>query len=93
MGCIEKNWPYFLGFGLPLSLLLDTLGGGDVLSTACAFSLLFPVFIVAGNEAHVAMNAENVAILVFYPTVAASNVVFSTFHGLVEGKSKSRQQH
>eukprot|EP00118_Oscarella_pearsei_P027734 m.311323 g.311323 ORF g.311323 m.311323 type:complete len:321 (+) comp65209_c0_seq1:311-1273(+) len=41
---IEENWPYYLGFGLPLAMVM-TLSGSMYTSTAL-FGVLFPSFLV-----------------------------------------------
>ncbi len=51
LNSIENNWPYFLGFGLPLTMLTEWCS--DYITAGCAFSLLFPLYIVAGNQVRV----------------------------------------
>ncbi|XP_021944599.1 etoposide-induced protein 2.4 homolog [Folsomia candida] len=48
---LESNWPYFIGFGLPLSILTGYYG--DWVVSGCIFAVSFPVFIIAGNEGEV----------------------------------------
>ncbi len=72
---VECNWPYFLGFGLPLAFI-TSIPDSQVVS-GCVFSSLFPLFLVSGNQAHVAVTAHDVAIRIFNPTIALSNLIFS----------------
>ncbi len=72
---IEHHWPYFLGFGLPLTVL--TLLPSSFVASGCVFSILFPLFIISGNQAQVVMTASNVTVNVFHPTILVSNVIFS----------------
>ena len=46
---IELYWPYFLGFGLPLTML-STLIFKSMIVNECIFSILFPFAIVAATS-------------------------------------------
>ncbi|CAF1371287.1 unnamed protein product [Rotaria magnacalcarata] len=46
---IESHWPYFLGFGLPLTMLSTQLFK-SVIVNECIFSILFPFAIVAATS-------------------------------------------
>lgn len=72
---VECHWPYFLGFGLPLALI-TSYPESQVVS-GCVFSILFPLFLVSGNQAQVAVTYQNVSVRIFNPTIALSNLIFS----------------
>lgn len=72
---IEYNWPYFLGFGIPLAILTE-LPNSFILS-GCVFSTLFPLFIISGNEASPKAITYDFPIKIFSPVIAISNTIFS----------------
>lgn len=72
---IEYNWPYFLGFGIPLAILTE-LPNSFILS-GCVFSTLFPLFIISGNEASPKAITFDFPIKIFSPVIAISNTIFS----------------
>lgn len=72
---IEYNWPYFLGFGLPLAILTE-LPKSFILS-ACVFSTLFPLFIISGNEAVPKHSQLDFPIKIFFPVITVSNLIFN----------------
>jgi len=72
---IESNWPYFLGFGLPLAVI-TSMPESQVIA-GCVFSVLFPLFIVSGNQAAIIPSPGVPALNIFSPTIMISNAVFS----------------
>jgi etoposide-induced 2.4 mRNA len=72
---VENNWPYFLGFGAPLAVLTNM--SESVVVSGCVFSILFPLFIVSGNQAQVAMDSGAAPLHIFHPTIAISNAIFA----------------
>ncbi|CAH0395304.1 unnamed protein product [Bemisia tabaci] len=72
---IENNWPYFIGFGLPLAILTELPKSYFV--SGCVFSILFPLWIISGNEANPVMNSNDCPLRLFSPVIVLSNAVFN----------------
>ncbi|XP_023337259.1 etoposide-induced protein 2.4 homolog [Eurytemora carolleeae] len=72
---VETNWPYFLGFGLPLAVI-TSLPTSQV-AAGCVFSIIFPLFIVAGNQASIVPSPGVPRLNIFAPTILLSNSVFA----------------
>lgn len=72
---IEQNWPYFIGFGLPLAL--STQIPSSYVVSGCVFSILFPLFILSANEANPVFNRSDIPLKLFSPAVAISNSLFN----------------
>ncbi|XP_027195885.1 EI24 domain-containing protein tank [Dermatophagoides pteronyssinus] len=68
---IERMWPYFFGFGLPLALVTHSLPN-YYLNTAC-FAFLFPLFILSANETHLDLKKSDHKIPFFSGVVWISN--------------------
>lgn len=72
---IEINWPYFLGFGLPLAVI--TSWPSSLVVSGCVFSIFFPLFIVSGNQAQVITCDKQIEFRIFHPTVVISNAILT----------------
>jgi len=71
---IEINWPYFLGFGLPLTVLTSL--PETFLMSGCWFSILFPIFIISANEAEPLTRTSDFPLQLFSPSVYTFNTIF-----------------
>lgn len=71
---VESNWPYFVGFGLPLAIL-TSVPSSTVIS-GCIFSMLFPLLIVSANEAEPTDEKFNYRLRLFTPVIVISNAIF-----------------
>ena len=83
---IENNVPYFLGFGLPLTLVSST--HESALINGCIYAMLFPFLILSAFEATPPLeistqasrapdNDQDFSLPVFRPVITISNFVFS----------------
>ncbi|XP_022907987.1 etoposide-induced protein 2.4 homolog [Onthophagus taurus] len=68
---IEMNWPYFIGFGLPLTLITQF----SYIISACIFSTTFPIFIISANEANPVTIQSVYPLHLFSPSVKVSNIL------------------
>lgn len=71
---IENNWPYFVGFGLPLAVL-TSLPESFIVS-GCVFSILFPLFIISANEAESIHEIHDMPLRLFAPSAKFTNNLF-----------------
>ena len=69
------NFSPNLGFGLPLAII-TSYPESQVVS-GCVFSILFPLFLISGNQAQVVVTYQDVTMRIFNPTIALSNLIFS----------------
>ncbi|XP_067624657.1 etoposide-induced protein 2.4 homolog isoform X2 [Eurosta solidaginis] len=72
---IENNWPYFLGFGLPLTILTNMTD--SIIVSSCIFSIFFPLFLLSSNEAIPIVDTTNVPMRLFTPVIFVSNLLFT----------------
>lgn len=72
---IEGNWPYFLGFGLPLAVLTQL--SSSYVTSGCVFSIFFPLFIISGNEAEPVTGTCDCQLKLFSPVIAIANALFN----------------
>ncbi|XP_005182704.1 etoposide-induced protein 2.4 homolog [Musca domestica] len=71
---IEINWPYFLGFGVPLTVLTNM--SSSIIVSSCIFSIFFPLFILSGNEAKPIVGTTETPLRLFSPVIFVSNIIF-----------------
>uniref|UniRef100_A0A1Q3FB80 Putative p53-mediated apoptosis protein n=1 Tax=Culex tarsalis TaxID=7177 RepID=A0A1Q3FB80_CULTA len=73
---IETNWPFFIGFGLPLAILSELPGSFFI--NGCVFAVLFPLFILSANEATPKVSVCETPLKLFSLVVAITNALFSS---------------
>lgn len=73
---IETNWPFFIGFGLPLAVVSEL--PNSLVISGCVFSVLFPLFILSANEATPKVSVCETPLKLFSLVVAITNALFSS---------------
>ncbi|XP_025100311.1 etoposide-induced protein 2.4 homolog isoform X2 [Pomacea canaliculata] len=73
---VENNWPYYLGFGLPLALLTSCFTSYGVRYFVSA--LLYPVLIVSANETEEPKQPFIFSLKIYGPAIYLSNGLLRT---------------
>ncbi|MFH4976153.1 hypothetical protein AB6A40_002862 [Gnathostoma spinigerum] len=72
---IERRWPYYVGFGTPLTLI--TTSCDSFVMNGCLFGMFFPVFIISSYLADEKVSNELVSVLptikIFRPSLFLSS--------------------
>ncbi|VDK21820.1 unnamed protein product [Anisakis simplex] len=74
---IERCWPYFIGFGTPLTLLTTT--STNFIVNGCLFGMFFPFFIISSYLADIKnIRSERYAsevpsVHIFWPSLIVTN--------------------
>ncbi|XP_067139754.1 etoposide-induced protein 2.4 homolog [Centruroides vittatus] len=88
---IEMNWPYFIGFGLPLAVLTSL--SSSFITSGIIFAIFFPLFIISGNEAVPMTGMCEYRLRLFSPVVYLSNAFFHRTINLDRQKLAARKLH
>ncbi|XP_053695323.1 etoposide-induced protein 2.4 homolog [Sabethes cyaneus] len=72
---IENNWPFFIGFGLPLAILSELAGA--FFFNSCIFSALFSLLIVSANETTPRVVVGERPLRLFAVVVVITNLVLN----------------
>ncbi|XP_050029779.2 etoposide-induced protein 2.4 homolog [Dermacentor andersoni] len=71
---IEYNWPYFIGFGVPLAVL--TSWPTSYFMSGSIFSILFPLFILSAHGVTPTTGTARFPLQLFSPSIWVSNAIF-----------------
>lgn len=71
---IEDNWPYFVGFGMPLAVL--TSWPSSYFISGSIFSILFPLFILSAHGVTPTTGTARFPLQLFSPSIWVSNAIF-----------------
>nr|XP_037287285.1 etoposide-induced protein 2.4 homolog isoform X1 [Rhipicephalus microplus] len=71
---IEENWPYFVGFGLPLAVITSWFE--SYLLSGSFFSVLFPLFILSASGVTPATGTTRYPLKLFSPSIWVANAIF-----------------
>ncbi|XP_062510747.1 etoposide-induced protein 2.4 homolog [Corticium candelabrum] len=85
---IEENWPYFVGFGLPLTVA--TALPRSFIISACVFAVLFPLFLIIACDTE-PRPADVFRLRAFRVVEWLGNVIFSRLGSGVAMKAEPKQ--
>lgn len=88
---IEMNWPYFIGFGMPLAVLTSI--SDSYIINGIIFSIFFPFFIISGNESIPMTGTCEYRLRLFSPVVYLSNAFFHHTINLDKHRHASKKSH
>uniref|UniRef100_F1L3T6 Etoposide-induced protein 2.4 n=1 Tax=Ascaris suum TaxID=6253 RepID=F1L3T6_ASCSU len=87
---IERCWPYFMGFGTPLTLV--TMMSNNFIVNGCLFGMFFPFFIISSYLADVKVRCEDCtsvpSVHIFWPSLIVTNRISAYISELASVKSK-----
>lgn len=79
---LEFNWPYCVGFGLPLSVISSLSARYVALPSGAIFSIFFPVLLVSAETLASLPRTHRAAVLlpILSPSYAFANYIWSVIH-------------